>query len=76
MRLVLQMIEKLRTDFSPLHGKKLLHLGQRGVIRIIYTITISKQEAHRKRKEYFSFKSRAPPSIKNRETLEMQKCYS
>ena len=76
MRLVLQMIEKLRTEFSPLHGKKLLHLGQRGVARIIYTVTRSKQEARRRRKEYFSIKSREPPSIKNRETLEMQQCYS
>ena len=48
MRLVLQMIEKLQTEFSCLDGKKRLLLGQRSGTRIMFTVTGSKQEAHRK----------------------------
>ena len=54
-RLVLQMIEKWQTAFSHLHGKKLLLLGQRGVTRIIYTVTRSKQEAHSKQEGVLPF---------------------
>lgn len=48
MRLVLQMIEKLQTEFRCLYGKKRLLLGQRSVTRIMFTVTGSKQEARRK----------------------------
>lgn len=46
MRLILQVVEKLQTEFS--YFEEIFTSGQRSIARVVYIVTGSKQEVNRK----------------------------